>query len=116
VKFLNEKAGTQRTVDGGLLPTAGRVSALDTLITATEAFDDAFVAALKTAAEALTGKEAEDAKQYLTTASKVVSKGADYAEKEIKRLANMAKSANVNPDSKTNFLLRQNVLQAFVRK
>lgn len=32
VTFLNKEAGTLRTADGGLLPEAGRVEALDTLV------------------------------------------------------------------------------------
>lgn len=60
--FINEKAGTARTADGTLLPTAGRVAALDAVVEAAAAFDDAFLAALKTASDSLVGKDASYAK------------------------------------------------------
>ena len=34
VDFINEKAGTARTPDGGLLPSAGRIEAIDKIVTA----------------------------------------------------------------------------------
>jgi hypothetical protein len=38
VEFLNEEAGTFRTPDGGLLPTAGRVASLDTIVSSGEPY------------------------------------------------------------------------------
>ncbi len=32
VEFLNQKAGTKRSVSGGLLPEAGRIAALDAIV------------------------------------------------------------------------------------
>ena len=48
VNFINSKAGTQRTPDGGLLPTAGRIDTLDQIIRdAQYAVTDDVIAALK---------------------------------------------------------------------
>lgn len=33
VDFINQKAGTARTPDGGLLPSAGRIAAIDKIVT-----------------------------------------------------------------------------------
>lgn len=67
VSFVNSKAGTSRTPDGNLLPTAGRVAVLDAIVEAAAKYDDSFVASLKEAAAALTGKEAGFAKVCVRT-------------------------------------------------
>lgn len=115
VKFINEKAGTMRNPDGSLMPEAGRVPALEDLISAAEAFDAKLVETLKAAVSSLSGTEAKYGSQYVATAEKIVAKGEEYVAKEIKRLAGMIASPSVVPEMKTNFQLRQNVLQAFVK-
>lgn len=116
VDFINEKTGLERLSNGDLKPTAGRVEELDSIITKTKAFDKSLVEQLTTAVNSLTeSNTAKYGKLYLSFAAKIVEKGADYVEKEIKRLSTMASSANVKPALKTSFLLRKNILQAFQR-
>ena len=115
VNFVNTHAGTARSADGNLLPTAGRLAELDELIAAAEKIDEAFVASLKEVASRLAGAAADYGKIYVSTAGKVAAKGAEFVAKEVTRLGNMAKSPSVNPESKTNFQLRQNILQAFAK-
>ena len=62
----------------------------------------------------LSGKDAELGKQYyLTIAKKITEKGVQYVESEIQRLEGMLASSAVQPESKTGFQLKRNVLQAF---
>jgi len=115
VGFLNTKAGTQRLPDGNLLPTAGRVEALDELVKVADYKVDAgLVATLKTAVEALTDKTAVLGKAYVSVAEKILAKGDAYLEKEIKRLQGMISGTSVVPVKKTAFQLRKNVLGAFL--
>lgn len=65
LEFINSKAGTMRNIDGSLKSEAGRVKSLDDIVTATAAVDSALVAALKTAAEGLSGDDAVAAKTYI---------------------------------------------------
>lgn len=114
VSFINENAGTQRTVDGGLLPTAGRIAALDSVIKAADYKVTAEVLeTLKKTAADTTSANAAHVKLYLNAAEKIVAKGADYVNTELARIAKMLGGANIKPESKTNFQLRQNVLKAF---
>ena len=60
--FINEQAGTARAADGSLFPTAGRVIALDSVISAAGTFDQKLVSDLNSVAAQLSGKEAAYAK------------------------------------------------------
>jgi len=113
VKYLNEKVGTKRTPEGNLLPEAGRVKELDEHISAAKAIDDDLLKKLTAAAEKLTEADASHAKQYLTFAKNIIAKGAEYPTKEKARLLKMVSNANVNPDSKTQFLYKINIIGAF---
>ncbi len=63
----------------------------------------------------LAGKEADLGKQYyLGIAKKIVEKGEQYVEGEIARLEGMLASDAVQPESKTGFQIKRNVLAAFV--
>lgn len=116
VDFINEKAGTHRDYKGDLTETAGRVSALDELISKAEyVVDSSLVAALKSAAASLTGEAVAFAKTYISTAEKTLEKGAGYIEKEAKRVAGLVSGGSIKPDSKTLFQLKQNILKAFVK-
>jgi protein disulfide-isomerase-like protein len=118
VQFINEKAGTSRLPDGTLLPTTGRMTELDDAIkAANHHVDAALVEKLNKHITSLSDKKViEYGKIYLSVAEKVISKGADYVAKEITRLHNMIKSPNVAPASKTNFQLKQNILNAFMKE
>jgi hypothetical protein len=104
-----------RNPDGSLFPTAGRLSVLDAFIAeAGHVIDAAVVDKLKTAAGLLTSSdEKANAKTYIAIAEKVVAKGAAYVDGELKRLAGFLANPSVQPDSKTNFSLKTNILKAF---
>ncbi len=115
VEFINNKVGTERLANGGLKPTAGRVAALDTILSdANHVVDNAVVDRLVEAAKILDGKAAAYGKVYIATAQKAASKGADYAAKEFQRVGKLLGGGNIKPDNKYNFQLKQNILQAFI--
>ncbi len=117
VEFLNEKAGTQRTADGGLKSTAGRVDSLDEIVkSANFNVDNKVADELAQAVNALTGNESSFGKIYVSIAQKIVSKGAGYVGTEIARLGKMLSTGNVKPDTKKNFQLRLNILKAFAKQ
>ena len=96
VKFVNEKAGTQRKADGSLAPTAGRVAALDAAAMALgKAPSAAALATLREAVAALSGAEAEAGAAYVKAGEKVLAKGAEYIAKELNRLDGMLASEEV---------------------
>jgi len=117
VNFINTKVGTLRAADGSLLPAAGRVSALDAVLSeANFVIDAATVDKLKAAAASVTDAKKSvlaASKIYLSIAEKIVSKGAEYVEKEIARITKMSTSANIKPEAKGAFQLKQNILRAF---
>jgi hypothetical protein len=115
VTFINEKTGLQRTADGGLLPMAGRVATLDELIKSVTTFNKVFADSLKATVDQLVGTDLVHGKQYVATANKIVEKGVEYVEKELKRLDNMISGTSVSAEKKTGFLLKQNVLKAFLK-
>lgn len=89
VDFINEHAGTHRAVGGGLKETAGRIAALDAIVSRLVKGDEAnVVEELKKAAEGLKEKYAV----YYVKAIGKIQKKADYVEKELKRLEGIAKS------------------------
>jgi len=115
VKFINEKVGTQRASDGDLLPIAGRVAALDELLSKlAHKIEVSAVEQIKIAAESLDiGRVAGYGKQYVAIAEKILAKGSDYIEKELARLSKMVKSPSLKPEAKAGFQLKQNILRAF---
>lgn len=111
VDFVNAKSGAYVLASGGLAPNAGRIGSFDELIDqAGGVFDAKLVDALKAVAS---GENEAFVKLYLNFAGKIVEKGVGYVEKELARLANMMKNANVTPEKKTDFIYKMNILNAF---
>ena len=116
VNFINTNAGTLRMADGGLLPDAGRIADIDKFITFNANIDATTVKNIKDIVAGLSDKAAENGKLYVAIAEKVLAKGNEYVAKEIQRLTKMTKSSSVVPESKTNFQLRINILNAFFKE
>ena len=113
VTYINEKTGTERTSTGGLLPTAGRFPALDTLAAAFSTSADASkIADAKEEAEKVSGRYAKTASYYARVMQKVVDKGAGYVAGEAARLTRIL-DGDVKPEKRSDMNLRLNVLRAF---
>ena len=132
VTFLNGKAGTFRTSKGGLNNKAGRVEALDTLAARfmqdqnqAVRFAVLLLLLLDTCSltqhatkqiideAAATATDAPSHRHYVKAMKKIVDRGTEYVAKEITRLTGMVESDSVNPNKKTLFQTRINVLRAF---
>ncbi|CAK4705886.1 unnamed protein product [Aphanomyces euteiches] len=111
VDFINENAGTHRTVDGGLLPTAGRVESLDVVLNSAGEFTKDTLSSVEKIVDGLEGDALKHGNLYVKALKKVLEKGYDYVKNEINRLDHLSKDANVSPQKKTLFQLRKNILE-----
>jgi len=115
VDFLNQKTGTDRTINGRLGKNSGRIPTLDAI--AAKFVDATDKAALIKEAESaitgLTGAVKENAKYYLKVFGVVVSKGKAFLESEPGRLDRMLEGAGVTPAKVDEFTIRKNILAAF---
>jgi len=114
ITFLNDKAGTERTPDGGFLPSAGTVSDFTDLV---HKFKSGSTADRKAVL-----KELEDkikslvnplAKFYHITMKNVIEKGEAYVEKESSRLRRLIDSGSVAKDKFGEFAKRLNIVNLF---
>jgi len=112
VEFVNKKAGTERTADGGFLDSAGTIPELDEIAAK-------FIANPKDQADLLkeldnkikelsSHKNAEYAKFYKLGLKKIAEKGASFAAEEVSRLKRML-SGSVTPDKLAEFSKRINI-------
>ncbi|KAI7823898.1 thioredoxin-like protein, partial [Kickxella alabastrina] len=120
VAFVNEHAGTQRTTEGLLDQSAGRLEALDAIarkyIAASKAQRTKLIAKAKATADKAKDKtQAKFAKYYLKVMEKMAS-ASDFASKEAERLSNIVKSGAVSASKLDGFTIRQNVLNVFLGK
>ena len=112
--FLNEVAGTHRTINGKLKPTAGRIESIDAVLNAqgqivtTETHTE-----IETLVNAMDGQDKLHGGLYIKAIQKILDRGTIYVEMEITRLEKMIQSDSVSEEKKTLFILRQNILRAF---
>lgn len=112
VDFINTHAGTARNADGSLTEAAGRIAALDEIVSG-ETLDSLILVKLKSAVAQLQGKEASYGAIYVSVAEKVLEKGKAYVESEKKRVSGMISNKSINPSKKVSFALKRNILSAF---
>jgi protein disulfide-isomerase A6 len=113
--FVNDMAGTFRTIDGTLTARAGRVEALDVLAGGFLSADNQLerIETAKSVVEDLSGDAAKYGKHYVRAMEKVVAKGEQYIFTERARLLKMLASDSVSLVKKDLFMVRSNVLFAF---
>lgn len=116
VEFINEHAGTHRSVDGSLTTEAGRVEQLDVIITESGDITAEVLEKAQTVVDGLEGSDAKYGSLYLKAIKKIVAKGPSYVDSEIKRLEGLLDNDNVSPQKKTLFSLRKNILEFFQEK
>lgn len=93
-RFINKHAGTHRAVGGGVDDAAGRIASLDTIVQKLISGEKDAEKELAKAAELVKEKYAA---YYLKAADKL-SKNANYAKKEIKRLQGIAAKGGLAPE------------------
>ncbi|KAJ2868107.1 hypothetical protein GGH94_000375 [Coemansia aciculifera] len=120
VAFVNEHAGTQRTTEGMLDQSAGRMEALDAIarkyIAASKAQRTKLIAAAKAAADKAKDKTQAKLAQYYVKVMEKMNSASDFASKEAERLTNIVKSGAVSASKLDGFTIRQNVLNVFLGK
>ncbi len=121
VEFVNKETGTLRQHDGKLLATAGRHADLDALASKFMLASESEKAALVAQADSVASGLSSSAPRYaagLAYYSKVmqnaVKKGAEFPKTELARLTKVVDSGSVAASKMTEFLLRLNVLSAFI--
>jgi protein disulfide-isomerase A6 len=108
IKYLNEKCGTFRDVNGRLTASAGTNTELNEVA-------KKFKSASKTEREDLikNTKVSKETEFYLRVMKTVQEKGDSYIQTESKRLKKMLENENVKPEQKDSFNLRLNILSQF---
>ncbi|KAL8683776.1 MAG: hypothetical protein Q9186_000262 [Xanthomendoza sp. 1 TL-2023] len=114
LEFMNEKAGTHRTVGGGLDAKAGLITSLDAIVgQLTSGGSLASVSAEVTkAAKGLQDKYAE----YYVKVFAKLGKSQGYAEKELSRLEGLIKKGGLAPEKLDDLVSRSNILRTFTGK
>lgn len=109
VKFINEKAGTHRTVGGGLDALGGTVPSLDTLVAGLKDGGDTAYKALEKAASAAKDKYAV----YYAKVAKKANENAGYVEKELNRLRGIIGKGGLAEEKLDDLVSRSNILSKF---
>lgn len=117
-EFLNKHTGTKRSPNGGLLPGAGRIDALDEIakiFIGTSHEDSERLSVYK---ELLITDASKNrfAEFYRTVASKIIEEGDDYPSKEVIRLKHVLRSGEVAASKVDGFNYKINILNSFVPK
>jgi protein disulfide-isomerase A6 len=120
VNFFNDKAGTERVLGGGYIPTSGRIESLDELarrFVAASADEKQAIykeVEAKIAEEAQKGhKNAGFAKFYSIAAKNIAGGKADYAVKEVARLTKMV-AGSITAKAKGEMHRRINIIKQFL--
>ena len=111
IDFLNLKAGTHRSVGGGLDAKAGTIDVLDTFASKLVAGENlAYVSAeAQKAAASMKDKYAE---YYIKVFDKL-GQSQGYVEKELARLRSLLKKGGLAPEKLDDLTSRSNILQKF---
>lgn len=112
--FMNEKAGTHRTVGGGLDAQAGLVPSLDTIVQKLTA-GGSLASVSSEASKAAQGLQDKYADYYVKVFDKL-SKSEGYAEKELTRLEGLIKKGGLAPEKLDDLVSRSNILRTFTAK
>jgi len=117
INFLNDKAGTHRTVSGNLNDKAGVVETLSDLVSkfvaGEKAAREAVVKDVESAVSGLTETVREHGGHYVRTMKSIIEKGEDYAAKEVDRLHKILSSGSVSDERADIMKIRKNILSLF---
>ena len=114
IDFLNEKAGTHRTVGGGLDANAGTIASLDAMIGKLGP-SDSLATISEEVAEVAKGLQDKYAMYYVRVIDKL-GKGQGYAEKEMARLEGLVKKGGLAPEKLYDLISLSNILMKFSRQ
>ena len=109
ISFMNEKAGTHRSVGGGLDAIAGTIPSLDTIVATLKSGGEKAYKDLETAVGAVSDKYAE----YYARVAKKAEANQEYVDKELKRLQGLLKKGGLAQDKVDDLTSRSNILSRF---
>lgn len=109
ISFMNDKAGTQRVVGGGLNAMAGTIASLDELVATLKTGGEKAYKDLESAAAALSDKYAE----YYGKVAKKMEANQGYVDKELKRLQGLLKKGGMDQIKADDLTSRTNILNKF---
>lgn len=118
INFLNEKAGTHRTVGGGLNAKAGLIDTLDALVekfTVGSTITEAIAESSKFIEDTKNAGQVAYARYYVKVFSKQTEDGG-WAAKELARLDRILKKGGLAPTKLDEFTSKTNILRRFVEK
>ena len=118
LQFINGKAGTHRTVGGGLDAFAGTIEALDKIVakyTGGTSLSDALAEVKKSADGFKEAAQKRYAEYYVRVFDKL-SKNNDFVSKELTRLDGILKKGGLAPAKADELTAKTNVLRKFVDK
>ncbi|KAI9894317.1 MAG: hypothetical protein M1814_003073 [Vezdaea aestivalis] len=112
IAFINEKAGTNRAVGGGLNSKAGTIETLDSIVTRFTggATIESLTKELQKTAKAAKVKYAD----YYVKVFNKLSSNSGYAQKELSRLDNILKKGGLAPEKRDDITVRKNILSRFI--
>jgi len=115
VKFMNKKAGTNRSTTGQLSDEAGIVESLTEFakkfVGAAVEEKNAVIAEAEKAVETIAEASKKHADVYIKFMKKIVEKGEEYAEKEYNRLTKILAGTSLSSDRADDMKIRQNILR-----
>ncbi|CAM8927469.1 unnamed protein product [Rhodiola kirilowii] len=116
VSFINKKCGTSRDAKGQLTSKAGIVGSLEPLVKEFLAAGDeekkSVLSKLEEEIEKLSGSAAKHGKIYIKVAKSYLTKGSDYATKEISRLERILEKS-ISEAKADELTLKKNILSTF---
>ncbi|CAI5955835.1 unnamed protein product [Closterium sp. NIES-64] len=117
VAFINQQAGTHRTIDGTLSPASGRLPALDDLAEEFMAAVGEARGAVRARAEAEAARMDEEERKramvYCKIMGSIMEQGDGYVGKEMGRFSRLLQGS-LSRDKADQFTTRKNILQAFL--
>jgi protein disulfide-isomerase A6 len=121
VSYLNEKAGTHRTVTGLLSDSAGLVEKLGDYVNkfvseADKVSRENVVKEAEEAVKALASDVKSHAEHYVRAMKSILEKGEDYASKEWERVGKILSSGQVSDERADLMKVRHNILNLFRKK
>lgn len=114
IEFLNEKAGTHRTVGGGLNAKAGTIPSLDAIISKLNA-GGSLATISEEVTKAAKGLQDTYAVYYVKVLDKL-GKSQGYVEKELARLDGLVKKGGLAPAKLDDLISRSNILRKFSKE
>ncbi|KAL8735966.1 MAG: hypothetical protein Q9166_000528 [cf. Caloplaca sp. 2 TL-2023] len=114
LEFMNLKAGTHRTIGGGLDAKAGVITSLDAIVGKLTA-GGSIASVSQEITKAVKGLNDKYADYYVKVLDKL-GKSEGYAEKELARLEGLIKKGGLAPEKLDDLISRSNILRTFTAK